>query len=188
MKRFLAALLCGLLIAAFAIGGLALVLDHYGMGDVTGITKKVRNPENLIQASEYTFKSGSVFNGVTIDYNEDGVMTLHGQATAAVEVCLGEYYVLDKSFYTMSVYCPEPARTTTGTKIMTLSSYSEPGGKAIGEGSFADCYTFENVKLQHVKVFLTISEGDTFDYYTVAPCLVAGKTIGQFYINETINI
>lgn len=188
MKRFLAALLCGLLIAAFAITGLALVLDHYGMGDVTGITKKVRNPENLIQASEYTFKSGSVFNGVTIDYNEDGVMMLHGQATAAVEVCLGEYYVLDKSFYTMSVYCPEPARTSTGTKITDIPGSKYADSVTLAQGSFAKCYTFENTKLQHVKVFLTISEGDTFDYYTVAPCLVAGKTIGQFYINETINI
>ena len=186
MKRFLAALLCGILIAGVALGGLALVLDHFGVGDVTGITKKVRNPENLIQASEYTFKSGSVFDGVTITYDDDGVMTLTGQATADVDVCLGEYYVLDKSFYTMSVYCPEPARTTTGTTVMTLSSYAAPGGKAIGAGSFADCYTFENTTLQHVRVFLTISEGDSFDGYTVAPCLASGKTIQQFYINETI--
>lgn len=188
MKQFLIALLCGIILIGAAAGAFAMVLDHFGVGDVTGITKKVRNPENLIQASEYTFKSGSVFDGVTIDYNEDGVMTLTGQATAAVDVCLGEYYVLDKAFYTMSVYCPEPARTTTGTKVMTLSSYSEPGGKAIGEGSFADCYTFENTKLQHVRVFLTISEGDSFDGYTVAPCLASGKTIQQFYINETIQL
>lgn len=188
MKKFLASLLCGILIAAATLGGLALVLDHYGIGDVTGITKKVKNPENLIQASEYTFKSGSVFDGVTITYDEDGVMTLTGQATAAVEVCLGEYYVLDKSFYTMSVYCPEPARTTTGTKVMTLSTYANPDGKVMGEGSFAECYTFENTTLQHMRVYLTIAEGDNFEGYTVAPVLVSGKTIQQFYINETITL
>ena len=187
MSNFWKTLICGLLIVAFACGGLFLVLDRVGIGDLTGITQKIRNPENLIEPAEYSFKSGSVFNGVTVTYDEDGVLTLDGQATQDTEICLGEYVILDKNFYTMSVYCPEPARTTTGTKIMTLNSYSEPGGKALGEGSFADCYTFENAKLQHVRVYITISAGDAFDGYTVAPVLVAGKEIGTFYINQEIN-
>ena len=187
MSNFWKSLICGLLIVAFACGGLFLVFDRVGIGDLTGITQKIRNPENLIEPAEYTFKSGSVVNGVTITYNEDGILTLDGQATEDFEICLGEYYVLDKSFYTMSVYCPEPARTTTGTKITDVPGSKYAESVIIAKGSFADCYTFENTKLQHVRVYITISAGDAFDGYTVAPVLVAGKEIGTFYINQEIN-
>ncbi|MBQ4324898.1 MAG: hypothetical protein IJC29_03795 [Clostridia bacterium] len=185
MKRFLTALLCGLLIAAAALGGLALVLDHFGVGDVTGITKKVRNPDNLIDVSAYTFKSGAVFEGVTVTYDEDGVMTLNGQATADVDVCLGLFYVIEDAYYTVSVYCPEPARTTTGTKVVYTSD-NWGTQKDLAAGSFADDYTFNNTKLQYVKFYLTIKAGDAFENYTAAPVMVEGKAIGQFYINETI--
>ena len=186
MSNFWKSLICGLLIVAFACGGLFLVLDRVGVSDMTGITKKVPNPDNLIDVKAYTFKSGAIFEGVTITYDEDGVLTLHGQATADVEVCLGMFYVIEDSHYTMSVYCPEPARTTTGTKVV----YTSDGWgtqKTMAEGNFATDYTFNNTKLQYVKVYLTISAGDAFDGYTVAPVLVAGKEIGTFYINQEIN-
>ena len=182
MKQFLIALLCGLLIAAAALGGLALVLDHFGVGDVTGITKKVRNPENIIDVNSYTFKSGSVFEGVSVTYDEDGVMTLNGQATADVDVCLGSYYFVENSFYTVSVYCPEPARTTTGTKVVLKNGHDA----VIAEGSFAEDYTFSYSSLKYMAFYMTIKAGDTFENYTVAPVMVQGKQIGQFYINQTI--
>ena len=188
MNNFFKSLLCGLLIVAAACGGLWLVLDQVGISDVAGITTKVPNPDNLIDPAEYSFKSGSVVNGVTITYDENGLLTLDGQATEDFEICLGEYYVLDKSFYTMSVYCPEPARTTTGTKITTVPASAYAESIVIAKGSFADCYTFENTKLQHVRVYITVTAGDNFDAYTVAPVLVAGKTIGTFYINQEINL
>ena len=184
MKRFFTALLCGLLISAAALGGLALVLDHFGVGDVTGITKKVRNPDNIIDVNSYTFKSGSVFEGVSVTYDEDGVMTLNGQAAADVDVCLGSYYVVENSFYTVSVYCPEPARTTTGTKVV-LKNGQNPS-PVIAKGSFAEDYTFSYSSLKYMAFYMTIKAGDTFENYTVAPVMVQGKQIGQFYINETI--
>ena len=188
MKQFLTILLCGILLIGAAAGAFALVLDHFGMGDVTGITKKVKNPNNLIDVSMYNFKSGNIFEGVTITYDADGVMTLNGQATADTTVFLGEYVLNPNTAYMVSVYCPEPARTTTGTKVMTLSSYSEPGGAVLGQGSFADNYSFSNSKLQYCRFFLTIQEGDAFEDYTVAPVMVPGKSIQPFYINETITL
>ena len=189
MKQFITVLLCGILLIGIAAGAFAVVLDHFGVGDITGITKKVKNPENLMDASAYGFKSGTNFEGVTITYDADGVLTLHGQADADVEVCLGEFYKLDKSvFYTMSVYCPEPARTTTGTKVTDVPASSYAGEVTLASGSFAESYTFTSAKLQYARVYITIKAGDAFDYYTVAPVLVEGKSIQQFYINETIEI
>lgn len=182
MKAFFSNLLLAVLIIMLCTGSLALLGNMVGIGDYTILGKSDRNSNNILSPDDYTFKSGDTFNGITVTYDDDGVLTLNGVATEYTKICLGKYYILEDNYYTMSCETSSQARITTGSKI----SYSDASGaeKEMASGSLADVYTFSNSKLQYVKVYITIEEGDAFEAYKIAPILVTGKTAEPFYVHK----
>lgn len=139
MKQLCAALVIVLLIAGIVIGATVFVTKKtdtivnafteagnkfervakiFEDNKVSGLTRRVVNPANIIKASEYAFVNGKETGGIKVTYDEDGVITLDGKCDKAFAICLGEYYVLEGGKYTVSVLADEPARTTTAIKIV----------------------------------------------------------------------
>ena len=186
MKDFLLKLLLAVLIISFATGCVAILYNNIGDNRHLAVAKQVTNPQNIIDVKSYAFKSGASFSGITVTYDDDGVLTLNGQATEDTTICLGMFYILEDNYYTMSVETKEQARLTTGTKICIPAKSNYATEEVLAKGSFAEDYTFKSSGLQYVKVYMTFSEGDAFTDYVVAPVLVDGKEIGSFYITEIV--
>lgn len=185
MKEFLIKLLIVVLIVTLATGCAVVIINGATDNRHLAVAKQVTNPDNIIDVKSYAFKSGANVSGITLTYDEDGVITLNGQATEDVDICLGMFYILEDDYYTMSVETSAQARLTSGTKVVYTSD-NWGTQKDLAKGNFATDYTFKSTGLQYVKVYLTFSEGDAFTDYKVAPVLVDGKEIGSFYITEII--
>ena len=129
MKQLCAALVIVLLIAGIVIGATVFVTKKtdtivnafteagnkfervakiFEDNKVSGLTRRVVNPANIIKASEYAFPNGKESGDLKVTYDEDGVITLDGKCDKAFGVCLGEYYVLEGGKYTASVLADEP--------------------------------------------------------------------------------
>ncbi len=203
MKQLCAALVIVLLIAGIVIGATVFVTRKtdkivnafteagnkfervakiFEDNKVSGLTRRVVNPANIIKVSEYAFPSGKESGGLKITYDADGVITLDGKCDKAFAICLGEYYVLEGGKYTVSVLADEPARKTTAIRIVGADD------KVILNKSFAEPTTFDSAQLQYVKVYIDIKYGDEFNNYRVAPVLVAGTNMGTFFIDETVPV
>lgn len=202
MKQLCAALVIVLLIAGIVIGATVFVTRKtdkivnafteagnkfekvakiFDDNKVSGLTRRVVNPANIIKASEYAFVDGKETGGIKVTYDEDGVITLDGTCDKAFTVCLGEYYVLEGGKYTVNVIADEPARTTTAIKIVASDD------TLILNKKFSEPTTFDSAQLQYVKVYIEFKYGDEFNNYRVAPVLVAGTNMGTFFVNETVN-
>ena len=202
MKHLCAALVIVLLIAGIVIGATVFVTRKtdkivnafteagnkfekvakiFDDNKVSGLTRRVVNPANIIKASEYAFVNGKETGGIKVTYDEDGVITLDGTCDKAFTVCLGEYYVLEGGKYTVNVIADEPARTTTAIKIVASDD------TLILNKKFSEPTTFDSAQLQYVKVYIEFKYGDEFNNYRVAPVLVAGTNMGTFFVNETVN-
>jgi hypothetical protein len=186
MKDFLLKLLLAVLILAFATGCVAVLFNTFGNGNHLAVAQQITNPRNIIDVKSYAFKSGANFSGITVTYDNDGVITLNGQATEDTTICLGMFYILEDNYYTMSVETKEQARLTAGTKICIPATSNYANETVLAKGNFATDYTFKSTGLQYVKVYMTFSEGDAFTDYVVAPVLVDGKEIGSFYVTEIV--
>ena len=149
---------------------------------VSGITRRVVNPANIIKVSEYAFVDGKEAAGVKVTFDKDGVITLDGKSTGAISLCLGEYYVLADGKYTVNVIAAEPARKTTAIRIVGA------GDKVILNKPFAEPATFDSTELQYVKVYIDIKYGDEFNNYKIMPVLVAGTNMGTFFVDETVPV
>lgn len=203
MKQLCAALVIVLLIAGIVIGATVFVTRKtdkivnafteagnkfervakiFDDNKVSGLTRRVINPANIIKASEYAFVNGKETGGIKVTYDADGVITLDGKCDKAFTICLGEYYVLEGGKYTVSVLADEPARKTTAIRIVGADD------KVILNKSFAEPTTFDSAQLQYVKVYIEFKYGDEFNYYKIAPVLVAGTNMGTFYVNETVPV
>lgn len=203
MKQLCAALVIVLLIAGIVIGATVFVTKKtdkivnafvdagnkfervakiFEDNKVSGLTRRVVNPANIIKVSEYAFPNGKESGGLKITYDADGVITLDGKCDKAFAICLGEYYVLEGGKYTVNVIADEPARKTTAIRIVGADD------KVILNKPFAEPTTFDSVQLQYVKVYIDIKYGDDFNNYRVAPVLVAGTNMGTFYVNETVPV
>lgn len=203
MKQLCAALVIVLLIAGIVIGATVFVTRKtdkivnafteagnkfekvakiFDDNKVSGLTRRVVNPANIIKASEYAFVNGKETGGIKVTYDEDGVITLDGTCDKAFTVCLGEYYVLEGGKYTVNVIADEPARKTTAIRIVGAED------KVILNKSFAEPTTFDSAQLQYVKVYIDIKYGDDFNQYRIAPVLVSGTNMGTFYVNETVPV
>lgn len=202
MKQLCAALVIVLLIAGIVIGATVFVTRKtdkivnafteagnkfekvakiFDDNKVSGLTRRVVNPANIIKASEYAFVNGKETGGIKVTYDEDGVITLDGTCDKAFTVCLGEYYVLEGGKYTVNVIADEPARTTTAIKIVASDD------SLILNKKFSEPTTFDSAQLQYVKVYIEFKYGDVFNNYKIAPVLVAGTNMGTFFVNETVN-
>ena len=202
MKQLCAALVIVLLIAGIVIGATVFVTKKtdkivnafteagnkfekvakiFDDNKVSGLTRRVVNPANIIKASEYAFVNGKETGGIKVTYDEDGVITLDGTCDKAFTVCLGEYYVLEGGKYTVNVIADEPARTTTAIKIVASDD------TLILNKKFSEPTTFDSAQLQYVKVYIEFKYGDVFNNYKIAPVLVAGTNMGTFFVNETVN-
>jgi len=202
MKQLCAALVIILLIAGIVIGATVFVTRKtdkivnafteagnkfekvakiFDDNKVSGLTRRVVNPANIIKASEYAFVNGKETGGIKVTYDEDGVITLDGTCDKAFAVCLGEYYVLEGGKYTVNVIADEPARTTTAIKIVASDD------TLILNKKFSEPTTFDSAQLQYVKVYIEFKYGDDFNNYKIAPVLVAGTNMGTFFVNETVN-
>lgn len=202
MKQLCAALVIVLLIAGIVIGATVFVTKKtdtivnafteagnkfervakiFEDNKVSGLTRRVVNPANIIKASEYAFVNGKETGGIKVTYDEDGVITLDGTCNKAFAVCLGEYYVLEGGKYTVNVIADEPARTTTAIKIVASDD------SLILNKKFSEPTTFDSAQLQYVKVYIEFKYGDVFNNYKIAPVLVAGTNMGTFFVNETVN-
>lgn len=202
MKQLCAALVIVLLIAGIVIGATVFVTRKtdkivnafteagnkfekvakiFEDNKVSGLTRRVVNPANIIKASEYAFVNGKETGGIKVTYDEDGVITLDGTCDKAFTVCLGEYYVLEGGKYTVNVIADEPARTTTAIKIVASDD------TLILNKKFSEPTTFDSAQLQYVKVYIEFKYGDVFNNYKIAPVLVAGTNMGTFFVNETVN-
>ena len=202
MKQLCAALVIVLLIAGIVIGATVFVTRKtdkivnafteagnkfekvakiFDDNKVSGLTRRVVNPANIIKASEYAFVNGKETGGIKVTYDEDGVITLDGTCDKAFRVCLGEYYVLEGGKYTVNVIADEPARTTTAIMIVASDD------TLILNKKFSEPTTFDSAQLQYVKVYIEFKYGDEFNNYRVAPVLVAGTNMGTFFVNETVN-
>lgn len=203
MKQLCAALVIVLLIAGIVIGATVFVTRKtdkivnafveagnkfeqvakiFEDNKVTGLTRRVVNPANIIKVSEYAFPNGKESGGLKVTYDADGVITLDGKCDKAFAICLGEYYVLEGGKYTVDVIADEPARTTTAIKIVGADD------KVILNKSFAEPTTFDSAQLQYVKVYIDIKYGDDFNQYRISPVLVSGTNMGTFYVNETVPV
>lgn len=156
------------------------VLAIFDREDVNGITRRIVNPDNIIKVGEYAFTSGKIVGGVTITYDEDGVITLDGKCTSAGSMCLGEYYILRDGYYTMAVLADEPARRTTSVKIIAADE------TVVLNKPFSEPTTFQNTELRYVKIYIDLKYGDEFNNYKIMPVLVSGTNMGTFYVDETI--
>lgn len=202
MKQLCAALVIVLLIAGIVIGATVFVTRKtdkivnafteagnkfekvakiFDDNKVSGLTRRVVNPANIIKASEYAFVNGKETGGIKVTYDEDGVITLDGTCDKAFRVCLGEYYVLEGGKYTVNVIADEPARTTTAIMIVASDD------TLILNKKFSEPTTFDSAQLQYVKVYIEFKYGDVFNNYKIAPVLVAGTNMGTFFVNETVN-
>lgn len=203
MKHLCAALVIVLLIAGIVIGATVFVTRKtdkivnafteagnkfekvakiFDDNKVSGLTRRVVNPANIIKASEYAFVNGKETGGIKVTYDEDGVITLDGTCDKAFAVCLGEYYVLEGGKYTVNVIADEPARTTTAIKIVASDD------TLILNKKFSEPTTFDSAQLQYVKVYIEFKYGDDFNNYKIAPVLVAGTNMGTFFVNETVPV
>ena len=203
MKQLCAALVIVLLIAGIVIGATVFVTKKtdkivnafteagnkfekvakiFDDNKVSGLTRRVVNPANIIKASEYAFVNGKETGGIKVTYDEDGVITLDGTCDKAFRVCLGEYYVLEGGKYTVNVIADEPARTTTAIKIVASDD------TLILNKKFSEPTTFDSAQLQYVKVYIEFKYGDDFNNYKIAPVLVAGTNMGTFFVNETVPV
>ena len=203
MKQLCAALVIVLLIAGIVIGATVFVTKKtdtivnafteagnkfervakiFDDNKVSGLTRRVVNPANIIKASEYAFVNGKETGGIKVTYDEDGVITLDGTCDKAFAVCLGEYYVLEGGKYTVNVIADEPARTTTAIKIVASDD------TLILNKKFSEPTTFDSAQLQYVKVYIEFKYGDDFNNYKIAPVLVAGTNMGTFFVNETVPV
>lgn len=203
MKQLCAALVIVLLIAGIVIGATVFVTRKtdkivnafteagnkfekvakiFDDNKVSGLTRRVVNPANIIKASEYAFVNGKETGGIKVTYDEDGVITLDGKCDKAFAVCLGEYYVLEGGKYTVNVIADEPARTTTAIKIVASDD------SLILNKKFSEPTTFDSTELQYVKVYIEFKYGDEFNNYKIAPVLVAGTNMGTFFVNETVPV
>ena len=203
MKQLCAALVIVLLIAGIVIGATVFVTRKtdtivnafteagnkfervakiFEDNKVSGLTRRVVNPANIIKASEYAFVNGKETGGIKVTYDEDGVITLDGKCDKAFAICLGEYYVLEGGKYTVNVIADEPARTTTAIKIVASDD------SLILNKKFSEPTTFDSTELQYVKVYIEFKYGDEFNSYKIAPVLVAGTNMGTFYVNETVPV
>lgn len=156
------------------------VLAIFDREDVNGITRRIVNPDNIIKVGEYAFTSGKIVGGVTVTYDEDGVITLDGKCTSAGSMCLGEYYILRDGYYTMAVLADEPARRTTSVKIIAADE------TVVLNKPFSEPTTFQNTELRYVKIYIDLKYGDEFNNYKIMPVLVSGTNMGTFYVDETI--
>lgn len=156
------------------------VLAIFDREDVNGITRRIVNPDNIIKVGEYAFTSGKIVGGVTVTYDEDGVITLDGKCTSAGSLCLGEYYILRDGYYTMAVLADEPARRTTSVKIIAADE------TVVLNKPFSEPTTFQNTELRYVKIYIDLKYGDEFNNYKIMPVLVSGTNMGTFYVDETI--
>ena len=156
------------------------VLAIFDREDVNGITRRIVNPDNIIKVGEYAFTSGKIVGGVTITYDEDGVITLDGKCTSAGSLCLGEYYILRDGYYTMAVLADEPARRTTSVKIIAADE------TVVLNKPFSEPTTFQNTELRYERVYIDLKYGDEFNNYKIMPVLVSGTNMGTFYVDETI--
>ena len=203
MKQLCAALVIVLLIAGIVIGATVFVTRKtdtivnafteagnkfervakiFEDNKVSGLTRRVVNPANIIKASEYAFVNGKETGGIKVTYDEDGVITLDGTCDKAFAVCLGEYYVLEGGKYTVNVIADEPARTTTAIKIVASDD------SLILNKKFSEPTTFDSAQLQYVKVYIEFKYGDEFNNYKIAPVLVAGTNMGTFFVDETVPV
>ena len=203
MKQLCAALVIVLLIAGIVIGATVFVTKKtdtivnafteagnkfervakiFDDNKVSGLTRRVVNPANIIKASEYAFVNGKETGGIKVTYDEDGVITLDGTCDKAFAVCLGEYYVLEGGKYTVNVIADEPARTTTAIKIVASDD------SLILNKKFSEPTTFDSAQLQYVKVYIEFKYGDDFNNYKIAPVLVAGTNMGTFFVDETVPV
>ena len=203
MKQLCAALVIVLLIAGIVIGATVFVTKKtdtivnafteagnkfervakiFEDNKVSGLTRRVVNPANIIKASEYAFVNGKETGGIKVTYDEDGVITLDGTCDKAFAVCLGEYYVLEGGKYTVNVIADEPARTTTAIKIVASDD------SLILNKKFSEPTTFDSAQLQYVKVYIEFKYGDEFNNYKIAPVLVAGTNMGTFFVDETVPV
>ena len=203
MKQLCAALVIVLLIAGIVIGATVFVTRKtdtivnafteagnkfervakiFEDNKVTGLTRRVVNPANIIKVSEYAFPNGNESGGLKVTYDADGVITLDGKCDKDFAVCLGEYYVLEGGKYTVNVIADEPARTTTAIKIVGAED------KVILHKPFAEPTTFQTTELQYVKIYISFRYGDEFNHYKIAPVLVAGTNMGTFFVNETVPV
>ena len=203
MKQLCAALVIVLLIAGIVIGATVFVTRKtdkivnafveagnkfervakiFEDNKVTGLTRRVVNPANIIKVSEYAFPNGKESGGLKVTYDADGVITLDGKCDKAFAVCLGEYYVLEGGKYTVNVIADEPARTTTAIKIVASDD------TLILNKKFSEPTTFDSTELQYVKVYIEFKYGDEFNQYRIAPVLVSGTNMGTFYVNETVPV
>ncbi len=203
MKQLCAALVIVLLIAGIVIGATVFVTRKtdkivnafteagnkfekvakiFEDNKVSGLTRRVVNPANIIKVSEYAFPNGKESGGLKITYDEDGVITLDGKCVKAFTLCLGEYYVLEGGKYTVNVIADEPARTTTAIKIVGADD------KVILNKSFAEPTTFDSAQLQYVKVYIDVKYGDEFNNYKIMPVLVAGTNMGTYFVDETVPV
>lgn len=203
MKQLCAALVIVLLIAGIVIGATVFVTKKtdkivnafteagnkfekvakiFDDNKVSGLTRRVVNPANIIKASEYAFVNGKETGGIKVTYDADGVITLDGKCDKAFAICLGEYYVLEGGKYTVNVIADEPARTTTAIKIVASDD------TLILNKKFSEPTTFDSTELQYVKVYIEFKYGDEFNNYKIAPVLVAGTNMGTFFVNETVPV
>ena len=204
MKQLCAALVIVLLIAGIVIGATVFVTKKtdkivnafteagnkfekvakiFEDNKVSGLTRRVVNPANIIKVFEYAFVNGKETGGIKVTYDDDGVITLDGKCTAASSLCLGEYYVLEGGKYTVSVLADEPARKTTAIRIVGTEK-----NNLILNKSFAEPTTFDSAQLQYVKVYIDVKYGDEFNNYKIAPVLVAGTNMGTFFVDETVPV
>ena len=182
MKQLCAALVIVLLIAGIVIGATVFVTKKtdtivnafteagnkfekvakiFEDNKVSGLTRRVVNPANIINVSEYAITNGKEAGGLKVTYDDDGVITLNGKCEKAFTICLGEYYVLEGGKYTVCVLADEPARKTTAIRIVGADD------KVILNKSFAEPTTFDSAQLQYVKVYIDVKYGDDFNNYRV---------------------
>ena len=148
---------------------------------VTGFTRKIVNPDNLVTPASYGFRDGQEIGGVKISIDDDGVIQLDGQVMEMVEISLGTY-TLSPMDYNFSVVADNPLSYAS---CLTLKGVNGNGTKTV---SFKDNYTYRPAKAETVTVFLTMKPSDTFKEYRIAPVIVPGNTIGDYYITQNVTL
>ena len=170
------------LITALVVGFLASTTSLIGrVANSNLFDTRDRNEDNLISVASYEEFDGDKFNGVKLTVDEDGVITLDGEAEADTTISLANVTLNgrdpqnfffsgalggDLDTYYMTIECTELAETCVMRSICfddTQSLYFEP---------FGDTY--------HVKVCIEIKEGTELNNVKFYPVLSADEEISFF--------
>lgn len=156
-----------------ALGALTSGFTVWKPDDIKTKFEKKRNPDNLITLEDITLKSGkSSASDVIYEVDENGVVTLNGQASAQEDIVYAKI-VLPAGTYTFTG-APYSSNKTYLLGLRKTGTTDVPNPRS-------ESGAFQVTTSATYDVIIRVMEDCAFNNVEILPVIVEGDTAGEFY-------